>query len=124
MESVLSDGRRDRLVVAGEHDDMNALRLQGADGIGRGWFYLVGDYEVADVLTVDSHAEGGAAGRTQCGDCCLLECSEIQHQRGIADGDPLCVDDAANAFAWDGCELLRLRKLQASFLGGVDDGRR
>ena len=53
MPSFLRDRSRGALVVAGQHDDLDAERVQRADGFRRGCLDRIGDGEDARSLAVD-----------------------------------------------------------------------
>ena len=61
---LLRDGFGGALVVAGEHDDLQAERVQCADGLGRRGLDRVGDGEQAGGLSVDGDEDDGLALRS------------------------------------------------------------
>ncbi len=88
----------------------------------RGLLCSIGNDEIADIFAVDGDAKSRAIEGTQCANFRLLEDSQINHQKRIADGNLVTVDNAGNSLPGNGLEVARLGKFQLLLCRSFEDG--
>ncbi len=99
------------LIVAGQHDDLDALHRQRLQRIRRRRLYRIGDREQPGQLAVDRDVDDGGAVATQAFGLLIQglafnteRCQEV----GIAQSHGLAADLAGGALTGRGIELFHL----------------
>jgi hypothetical protein len=119
------DGLGRAAVVAGDHRDLEAERVQRADGLGRAGLDRVGHGEEGGGLPVDGGEKRRAALRglrvRQRGERAEVDALALE-QPGGADADGMAVHRARHAHAGLRGEALHLGQVPSLRARGADDG--
>ncbi len=117
---------RRRSIVAGQHDDLDALSIESGERIGGRRLYGIGNRENPGRPSVDRHQDCGCAVAAQLIGF-LLEGRRVgpglAEEGSIPDHNPAALDFADHALARGAVELACILKLQPAFHGRFDDRR-
>ena len=120
MPRLLRDGVRRGPVVAGQHDDLDALGRQRLQRVRRRCLHRIGNGEQSRELAVDGDVDHGRAVAAQTLALFVqrlrVDAERLQEVR-IAEHDGLAVDLAGRALAGRRVELLHLAEIEIALLG-------
>src|SRR6185312_1326107 len=102
------DGFSCTTIVAGQHDDPNAVTVQRLDCAGRTILDRVGDGHEASELAVDTHEHHAVAVRTMFVSLFFKSCNVdavFAHQQGVAERNGTIFNHSLHPFASQGLEV-------------------
>ena len=112
-------------VVAGQHDDLDALGRQRLQRIRRRWFDRIGDGEQPGQLAVDGHVDHGRAVAAQALGLGIqrlrVDAERLQENR-VTENDGLAFDLAGGALAGRRVELVHPAEIEVALPGRPHDG--